>query len=61
MPETCLTCRHYHAGGYIGAGECRQRSPFLQMRGDLVDRLFPPVGPDDWCGQHRTRIGEEAA
>lgn len=69
---TCRTCQYAEpvAGGPIvgqNAGyECRRQPPAAFPAGGpggaiAALSVFPPVKPDQWCGEHSTREGEANA
>lgn len=52
--DRCSTCRHYWVDG-----ECRRYppspgtwKPTREGEQAWIDRSWPVVEPDDWCGEH---------
>jgi hypothetical protein len=56
----CDACAYWQPWGQ--AGLCRFNPPvqIRDVRNDMVER-WPPVAPDDWCGQFRAKQGSENA
>ncbi len=44
MPQTCATCFFYRDAA------CHFNAPQLVTNGAKTTALWPPVDPDDWCG-----------
>jgi hypothetical protein len=51
----CDACAYWQAWGTVGL--CRFNPPvqIRDVRNDMVER-WPPVAPDDWCGQFQPRL-----
>ena len=54
--DTCRWCIHFATDQKVGRFQCRRFPPVkYNIAGGNVRTDFPPVSPDDWCGEFQRK------